>query len=41
MYFVIKLKLIFGNFFLTKLAYLQHQHEQITIQRTINIKEVS
>lgn len=36
MYFVIKLKLIFGEKF-TKLAYLQHQQEQITIQRAINI----
>lgn len=42
MYFVVKLKLNFGEKF-TKFVhvYLQHQHEQITIQPAINIKDVS
>lgn len=40
MYFVVKLKLNFGEKF-TKFVYLQHQHQQITIQPAINIKDVS
>lgn len=39
---LLNLKIIFGEKF-TKLVYLQQQqqHEQITIQQTINIKVVS